>query len=149
MKIEKLHYVVLLLLPLLAVGCKENNSKSETAETVSIVVDQQSTVALISAEAMLQLLESNPDVQLLDVRTVEEVAEGKIAGSINISSADPNFEQKVRGLDLSKPLYIYCRSGGRSAKSAELVKYYGFPEIYDLEGGITAWKDAGYTVVQE
>lgn len=147
MKILKLHLAVLLLFPLIVVGCKDTNTKSETP--VAVADEQQPKVALISAEAMFQLLESNPDVQLLDVRTAEEVAEGKIAGSINISSADPNFEEAIRGLDLTKPLYIYCRSGGRSANSADLVKEFGFPEIYDLDGGITAWETAGYSVVKE
>jgi rhodanese-related sulfurtransferase len=54
----------------------------------------------------------------------------------------------VKVVDPKKPVLVYCRSGGRSAKAAKQMKDLGFVEISDLDGGITAWKKAGKKVVK-
>lgn len=76
---------------------------------------------------------------LLDVRTPEEVAQGQIAGATNINFYDDNFEEQITGLDKNKPVFVYCKSGGRSGKASALFQKLGFKEIYDLKGGYTAW----------
>lgn len=47
--------------------------------------------------------------------------------------------QQMEKLDKEKPVYIYCRSGGRSGKAAKQLADEGFTEIYDLDGGILEW----------
>ena len=47
-------------------------------------------------------------------------------------------------LDKEKPVYLYCRSGKRSASAAEKLKEAGFTEVYNLKGGILAWKEKQY-----
>mgnify|MGYP000172386130 CR=1 FL=1 len=82
------------------------------------------------------------DVQLVDVRTPKEYQEGSIDDSINIDYLDQvKFNTAFRKLDKNKPLYIYCRSGNRSQKSAKLLLELGFTEIYDLKGGYNAWSN--------
>ena len=72
---------------------------------------------------------------------VFSVAESKIEGSLNISIDDEAFMEKLKVLDTTKAVYIYCEMGGRSARAAKLVEDMGFPQIYDLDGGITAWEE--------
>ena len=48
---------------------------------------------------------------------------------------------KIEKLDKDKPICVYCKKGGRSAKAAKRLKEIGFKKIYDLEGGITNWED--------
>ena len=81
--------------------------------------------------------------QVVDVRTPEEFAEGFIPNAVNIDYYSDDFESRIVSLDKEKPVLIYCKSGGRSGKSYSLLKSKGYKEVYDLEGGFTAWSKAG------
>ena len=80
--------------------------------------------------------------QILDVRTANEVAQGKIQGSINIDYFKANFLETTKNkLDITKPVLVYCAAGGRSASAAKDLKKAGFKKVYDLEGGYANWKE--------
>lgn len=96
---------------------------------------------IISVQEMRQVLDSESDPQIIDVRTVKEFKEGHIRNSQNICVSDDNFEERASALDKNKPVYVYCRSGKRSAKAAEILKEMGFKEVYDLDGGYLNWED--------
>lgn len=81
------------------------------------------------------------DVQLIDVRTPEEFAEGHIEGAENINFHSEDFLEQFRDMDKDRPLYIYCRSGNRSSKAAEKLLGSGFKEVIDLEGGFLSWSE--------
>jgi rhodanese-related sulfurtransferase len=81
--------------------------------------------------------------QLLDVRTKEECDEGRLKGATLVTVTEEGFLEKAKAtLDPKKPVVVYCKSGGRSAKATEQLRAAGYT-VYDLEGGITAWKAAG------
>ncbi len=80
---------------------------------------------------------------LLDVRTADEVEQGKINGALHIDFYQDGFESKVNSLDKNGAYFIYCGSGVRSNKTANLMVKNGFTQVYDLKGGIGAWKQAG------
>lgn len=96
-------------------------------------------IKLVTAEEMQSILELE-DVQLIDVRTPQEFDEIRIANAQNIDFQSPTFDEDITKLDKDKPVILYCRSGGRSAKCAKKMKDAGFKKIYDLEGGISKWK---------
>lgn len=76
------------------------------------------------------------NVQILDVRTPEEVNSGKIDGAVNINFYDADFKQQVAAnMDKSVPVYLYCRSGGRSQQAMQVLKDLGFSVVYELKGG--------------
>ncbi|MGE5105997.1 MAG: thioredoxin domain-containing protein [Sphingobacteriales bacterium] len=80
-------------------------------------------------------------IQLLDVRTPGEYQSGHLKGSLLANWNDENeFERRTSFLDKNKPLYVYCLSGARSAAAAEKFRNEGFKEVYELKGGINAWK---------
>ena len=82
----------------------------------------------------------NNTVALVDVRTASEFEAGHIDNAKNIDFLDTaTFNSKLQTLDKSKPVYIYCRSGNRSSKAAEVMKDSGFTTIYELEGGYFNW----------
>lgn len=83
---------------------------------------------------------TDQNVQIIDVRTADEFADGHVKGAKNINIQNKNFELIANDLDKEKPVYIYCRSGMRSAKAGKALEEMGFKEIYDLKGGILAWK---------
>ena len=88
------------------------------------------------------------EVQLLDVRTAEEFAEGHLESAINIDVQGPSFTKKVsEQLDKSQPIYLYCRSGKRSMMAAKGLEKEGY-SIVNLKDGILGWLDAGYPVLK-
>lgn len=90
-----------------------------------------------------------PDVQLLDVRTPDEYAEGHIAGAVLVDVNESDFEEKaVAVLDASRPVALYCRSGRRSARAASLLAARGY-KVTNLKGGVIAWQDAGKALVSK
>lgn len=105
---------------------------------------KDSAVKLIDNEELKTLLE-NDEVQFVDVRTKAEFSENYIKGAQNIVY-DSSFEQKIDQLDKDKPIVVYCRSGRRSAASAEILERNEFNEVYDLDGGILKWIKDGNAV---
>lgn len=91
-------------------------------------------------------LENVKKPAIVDVRTDLEFADGHLPGAVRIGIEDDDFLEKLGRLPKDKPVYVYCGSGFRSAKSAKRAAKLGFKEIYDMEGGIKAWKDAGLPV---
>lgn len=88
-------------------------------------------------------------VQLLDVRTEEEWKEGHLKGAVRADVTEKGFAEAVKKVtDPDKPVLVYCRSGGRSARAAKQLEKLGYEVVYDLKGGITAWKKAGKEVVK-
>lgn len=110
-------------------------------------VEKKSVVELITVEEMDSLLEMSK-VQLIDVRTPGEYAEGYIKGAVNIDFRDENFEDLIAKIDKTKPVIVYCARGGRSNKCSSYMKKAGFTKIYDLDGGITEWKFKGKKVIK-
>ncbi|MCJ8164540.1 rhodanese-like domain-containing protein [Pontibacter sp. E15-1] len=79
---------------------------------------------------------------LMDVRTPEEYAAGHLEGATNSDYRGGAFAQEFESWDKNKVYYLYCASGNRSGKAAELLRQAGFKHIYDL-GGFPALKEAG------
>ena len=75
---------------------------------------------------------------LLDVRTEEEFSEGHIEGSLNLPIGEIDRATTLIP-DKSVPIYVYCRSGNRSARAAAYLKGNGYASVYDI-GGIISYK---------
>ena len=82
---------------------------------------------------------ANDNVQILDVRTASEYAEGHISGAVNIDVLASGFAEKIAALDKEKTLAIYCRSGRRSKAAAEQAVKQGFT-VVELDGGVLSWR---------
>ena len=94
---------------------------------------------LLSSSQYEQAIAKN-NVTIIDVRTPSEYQEGHIENAQNINVQSADFKSKMENFDKTKPVYIYCRSGARSANAARIMEEMGFTEIYDLNGGILSWK---------
>lgn len=80
------------------------------------------------------------DYTLLDVRQPWEYEEMHIPGALLIPLAE--LDERRSELDTSKPLVTYCRSGGRSSSAAGMLSGQGFPQVINMDGGITAYEGA-------
>lgn len=71
---------------------------------------------------------------ILDVRTAEEYAEGRLQGAVNFDADSPEFENQISLLDKNSTYQVYCRSGNRSAEAVRQMKDLGFLNVTDLGG---------------
>lgn len=102
---------------------------------------------LTDATASQELLAEPPaGLVVLDIRTPEEFAGGRIAGSSNLDFYEPDFAASLDTLDKDLPYFVYCRSGNRSSQAIETMRDLGFTEVYELDGGIVQWAEAGLPV---
>lgn len=98
----------------------------------------------LGSDAAAELIDSNPELQILDVRSNYEVAGGSLPGAIHISSGEKEFRERAAAeLDSSKPVLVYCAGGFRSRKVVAALKEEGFREIFHLHRGFLAWKLGG------
>ena len=89
---------------------------------------------------------TDKNVIVLDVRTPEEFAQGRIANSINIDVLSDYFMADIAGLDKDAQYAIYCRSGKRSVDAATAMDEIGFSTI-NLTGGIIAWQESNNEII--
>jgi rhodanese-related sulfurtransferase len=94
---------------------------------------------LLSCKDFDEKVKETKSVQLIDVRTADEFAGGTIGSAVNIDFFGENFKEEMAKLDLERPVFVFCKSGGRSGKASAICKELGFKAIYDLDGGYTAW----------
>ena len=82
-------------------------------------------------------------VVILDVRTPDEIAEGFIEGALIIDFQGSNFESEIASLNKDVTYAVYCRSGNRSGKAIKIMQDGGFHNLFNLDGGILDWVQAG------
>ena len=122
-------YILSLLSICFFVACKGQSAK---------------TVETIPAVSFAEKIKATPKAQILDVRTPEEYTSGHIENADNINWNSDSFIAKTDKYDKSKPVFVYCMSGGRSRQASDKLHELGFTEVYDLEGGIMKWNRAGF-----
>jgi len=101
------------------------------------------------APAELQaLLDAQPDLPVLDVRTPVEYAEVHVpqARNVPLDTLAPRELFEAGNLPKGQPIYILCRTGARASKAAEKFAKDGFGDTVVVEGGTVAWSEAGLPV---
>jgi rhodanese-related sulfurtransferase len=83
----------------------------------------------------------------LDVRTPGEFAEGYIEGARLIDFQSDTFENEIAALDKNATYAVYCRSGNRSGQAVKVMHDAGFHNVYNLNGGVIDWANAGLPLV--
>ena len=100
---------------------------------------QTSATNVLDCKAFSEKIKATPSVQLVDVRTPGECANGMIDGAKNINWNGADFEAQVLALDKQKLVLVYCAKGGRSHAAQAKLLSMGFKDVYDLKGGYSAW----------
>jgi len=124
----------LLVLSFSFISCAQSSS-AKKSDVISLISPQE-------------LNDKLGDIQLIDVRTPQEFADGYINGAKLVDYMSSDFMAKMSKLDTTKVLYIYCRSGNRSGKAARKLEALGFPKVYDLQGGILNWNQSKMKVIK-
>lgn len=100
----------------------------------------------LEAPDFKELIEDNPDLQLVDVRTFDEFHTGHIPDAYNINFQSPQFKAGLDTLDRNKPVAVYCLVGQRSAEAYKMLVDMDFKKVYHLTGGTVAWRRENYEV---
>lgn len=120
--------LLILLLSITVLSCK-----GQTTENIKS----------IDAKSFLDKIKATSKAQIIDVRTPDEFQSEHIDSAVNIDWFSENFGAIASKFDKSKPVFVYCKSGGRSSQASNKLAKLGFKTIYELEGGIMKWNAAG------
>lgn len=119
------------LLSLFIISCQSQNNNTGTGINETIDIN--------TFETKLK----SDNAQLIDVRTPSEFSGGHLKGAKNIDINSGAFETEIKALNKNNPVMVYCLSGGRSAQAADILSAAGFKEVYNMQGGIMKWGNAG------
>jgi rhodanese-related sulfurtransferase len=100
----------------------------------------------VTVEEAQYLIDSNPDLIVLDVRTPSEYEDGHLEGAINVPVDD--LEERLGGLNPGEEFLVYCRTGNRSTRAVKLLEENGFNKVFHMNEGVVTWEEAGYSLVQ-
>lgn len=104
---------------------------------------QESTVERVDIDTFKAKFDQK-NCTVLDVRTEKEYKEGHLEGAVLIDFYGETFKAEIEKLPKDKPYLLYCRSGGRSMKTLNMMKEMGFKNVSEMEGGFLAWSGKGF-----
>ena len=130
--------LLMTIVALMATGCSCSKKTEQTEQ-----VKPQDRITILHVNDFEELVHKGEE-RVIDVRTRSEYAEAHIAGAENVDVNQPDFVERLR---LKGDVAVYCRTGKRSQKAALMIAEQGY-NVYDLGGGIMAWRQAGKPTVK-
>jgi rhodanese-related sulfurtransferase len=117
------------------------------AASPSVLAAGSESVATTTIEvnAALDYVATHEDAIVIDVRTPAEYEMSHITDSVNVNVQDESFAEMAAALDPEKTYIVHCTKNpadGRSSRALETLRELGFRNLYSLEGGYVAWKEA-------
>lgn len=120
-------------------SCKQS---LQTTQEINQIKTQEATSYIDINSAEFNQIAKQPNTIVIDVRTPEEVSEGKIQqADLFIDFTSEDFDAKIDTLNKGKTYIVYCKAGGRSARAAQTMIDKGFVNVYNLKGGISSYKE--------
>ncbi|MEK9726707.1 MAG: rhodanese-like domain-containing protein [Candidatus Margulisiibacteriota bacterium] len=120
-------HIVIILIFCLFIGCKDTPALNQSPRPISVGM---------AHNLILQQL-GNKSFSIVDVRSYQEFQSGHIDQAIHINYQD---HDNLKKLDPKKTYLLYCKSGRRSQLAAEFLNNHGFKNVFNMTGGIDAWK---------
>ena len=106
------------------------------------------TINAIQADTLIKNHRDSPDLVIIDVRTPGEFMTERIDKSKNLDVSAVHFNDSLDKLDKNKLYLIYCPSGSRSATALTRMQTRNFKVVYNMQGGLSAWKSAGFPTIK-
>lgn len=131
---------MLCLMVLLFVSIRLTGQEAENSKFADVDVHK--------AREMIAANSGNDKFVLLDTRMPAEYDKGHLDGAVFMNYHAPEFMEQINSLTKGKIYLVYCHSGERSGKTVKFMKELGFNEAHNMQGGILAWKKAGYPVLK-
>lgn len=128
-------------------GAPSQAGASTEAASNEAASNEAAPFSALSPAQFAERMNSDSQVVVVDVRTADECQEGVIPGALLVDFyQEEKMKQAMQNWDPSRTYLVYCRSGGRSGQTLDLMKARGFKRVYHLEGGMNAWRRAGSPV---
>jgi rhodanese-related sulfurtransferase len=117
-------------------------------ETEALLSEAKREVGEMTPQELKKMIDSEEEVIVLDVREIEQRAEGKIYADDSYAITRCNLEFQTMKIIENKDAIIvsYCRGGIRSAFAAQTLRKLGYKNATSLKGGLKAWAKAGYVI---
>ncbi len=137
----KFLFFIVLNLTLFACNGQNTGTKKviQPVENKAVVTKVPSFKENIDVAEAKSLMKATKEIILLDVRTPQEIAQGKIKNAMEIDYSSPDFKEKVNKLNKNTEYIVYCAAGGRSARAVSLMKELGFTKAHNLTPGYSGW----------
>jgi len=123
---------------------------------MDFAAEARQSVKEVSTTEVADMIEANSGLLLLDVREPGEVAQGHLAGAVNVprglleAKADLGFPHREPRLEnREQPVVLYCASGVRSLLAAATLQQMGFTDVVSMSGGFAAWASEGRDIATE
>jgi rhodanese-related sulfurtransferase len=116
--------------------------------TIFIASGQQAVTKNINSTDFKKII-TNKDGILLDVRTLYEYENGHLKEADQLNYYSFNFKENLLLLPKDKPIYVYCRTGYRSNKTAKILIKNGYKKVYNLQYGIKEWEENNFPIVKD
>lgn len=133
----KVIVILTLILSIFAVSACQTASTESSAKAQTSA--KQNDIKQVSVEQAKAAVDAK-DAQFIDVRTAEEYAAGHAPKAVNMPL--DALGNELTKLDKTKPVYVICQTGRRSQKGSEILQKAGFNDVYNIQGGTSAWIDA-------
>ncbi len=101
---------------------------------------------LLTVQELKKRLDRGDNLVVLDVRRKDEWDNGHIEGALHIYVG--HLEDRLREVSVDRPIAVICNVGHRASLGASILRREGYQEVYNVLGGTTAWKNAGYDLVK-
>ncbi|HNU92368.1 MAG TPA: rhodanese-like domain-containing protein [Spirochaetota bacterium] len=112
---------------------------------IFLVISACSRVETLSPERAAAMIESG-GVIVVDIRDPKKFADGHIEGAINAEYHPKTFARDTEQIDKNAAIILYCSMGLKTKKAVRELERRGFARVYAMEGGIEAWRNAGFPV---
>jgi rhodanese-related sulfurtransferase len=139
----KLSLLLLALAALAAPLSAQDAPKATPAPATPAAAAAPKSVTVDEAQKLLQ---GDPKIVVIDVRSAAEFKSGHIAGAKNIDIMAPDFAQQIAALDKDGTYLVHCASGGRSARACKAPEVLQLKSVYHMNQGFKAWELAGKPV---
>jgi thioredoxin 1 len=129
MRIRNFTSCLLTIIVTAMIACSQNSKP--TIATLNLVSPQEFNKAIQTI--------NTPKI-ILDVRTPAEYKKGHLENALLIDIFRDDFRDAIKQLDTNQTVFVYCGVNGRSEEASGILEEIGFKTIYDLDGGISAWR---------
>ncbi|OWY73502.1 sulfurtransferase [cyanobacterium TDX16] len=116
---------------------------------LKLVDDAREHVHEVTIDEVKPRIDRGEKFYLIDVREESEWAEGHLPNSIHLGKGVIERDIEARVSDANAEVVLYCGGGYRSALAAEALMKMGYRNVISMDGGIRAWREAGYPVVKD
>ena len=116
---------------------------------VTIATAAKSRIKETDIYAVKKMIDDGEDFDLVDVREESEWDNGHLPRAIHLGKGiiERDIEKAIP--DTHRKLILYCGGGFRSALAADSIQKMGYQNVFSMDGGFSAWQEAGFSIVND